>query len=406
MAQYQITVDDEILKGLFQQDGGVAKLVEQVLNQILQAQVTEQLKAAPYERTEARQGYRNGTLPRTLTTRVGRLVLRVPRVRNGQFSTELFARYQRSEQALVLALMEMVVNGVSTRKVAKITEELCGTEFSKSTVSELCKRLDPIVHVWNNRSLREHQYPFVFVDALVLRVRENDRVRSRAAMIATGVNEEGYREVLGLMLGDSESEASWREFFSWLKSRDLRGVDIVVSDSHSGLVKALHTEFQGCTWQRCQTHFMRNLLDATPKALHEEVYKRVRAILDAPDMKTARMLKNGFVEEYADKAPKAVQVLEDGFDDVTAVLALPDRYRKRLRTTNGVERLNEEIRRRERVIRIFPNRESAVRLLGALLMEIDEAWSTGHRYLSMQEYWEWRSEQQAKPQVAKVHRLG
>ncbi|MBX5437132.1 MAG: IS256 family transposase [Alicyclobacillaceae bacterium] len=406
MAQYQITVDDQILKGLFQQDGGVAKLVEQVLNQILQAQVTEQLKAAPYERTEARQGYRNGTLPHTLTTRVGRLVLRVPRVRNGQFSTELFARYQRSEQALVLALMEMVINGVSTRKVAKITEELCGTEFSKSTVSELCKRLDPIVHAWNNRSLREHQYPFVFVDALVLRVREDDRVRSRAAMIATGVNEEGYREVLGLMLGDSESEASWREFFSWLKSRDLRGVDIVVSDSHSGLVKALQTEFQGCTWQRCQTHFMRNLLDATPKALQEEVYKRVRAILDAPDMKTARMLKNDFVEEYADKAPKAVQVLEDGFDDVTAVLALPDRYRRRLRTTNGVERLNEEIRRREKVIRIFPNRESAIRLLGALLMEIDEAWSTGHRYLNMQEYWEWRKEQQAKPQIAKVHRLG
>ena len=218
MAQYQITVDDEILKDLFQQDGGVAQLVEQVLNQILQAQVTEQLKAAPYERTEARQGYRNGTLPHTLTTRVGRLVLRVPRVRNGQFSTELFARYQRSEQALVLALMEMVINGVSTRKVAKITEELCGTEFSQSTVSELCKRLDPIVHAWNNRSLREHQYPFVFGDALVLRVREDDRVRSRAAMIATGVNEEGYREVLGLMLGDSESEASWREFFSWLKS--------------------------------------------------------------------------------------------------------------------------------------------------------------------------------------------
>ena len=151
---------------------------------------------------------------------------------------------------------------------------------------------------------------------------------------------------------------------------------------------------------------MRNLLDATPQALQEEVYKHVRAILDAPDMKTARMLQNDFVEEYADTAPKAVQVLEDGFDDVTAVLALPDRYRRRLRTTNGVERLNEEIRRRERVIRIVPNRESAMRLLGALLMEIDEAWSTGHRYLHMQEYWEWRKEQQAKPQVAKVHRLG
>lgn len=323
MAQYQITVDDEILEGLFQRDGGVAKLVESVVNQILQAQVQEHLKAAPYERTKERQGYRNGTVTRTLTTRVGRLVLRVPRVRNGQFSTELFARYQRSEQAFIIALMEMVVNGVSTRDVAKVTEQLCGTTFSKSTVSELCKRLDPIVQGWNNRSLAEHRYPFLLVDALVLRIREEGRVRSRAAMIAVGINEEGYREILGLMLGDSESEASWREFFAWLKNRGLRGVDVVVSDSHGGLVKALQTEFQGCTWQRCQTHFMRNLLDATPKALQKEVYKRVRAILDAPDLKTARLLMNEFVEEYAEKAPKAVKVLEEGFDDVTAVLVLP-----------------------------------------------------------------------------------
>ncbi|MEX1407333.1 IS256 family transposase, partial [Hydrogenibacillus schlegelii] len=196
MAQYQITVDDAILEGLFQRDEGVAKLVESVVNQILQAQVQEQLMAAPYERTEARRGYRNGTVTRTLTTRVGRLVLRVPRVRNGEFSTELFARYQRSEQAFLLALMEMVVNGVSTRDVAKVTEQLCGTSFSKSTVSDLCKRLDPIVRAWNHRSLVEHRYPFLLVDALVLRIREDGRIRSRAALIAVGVNDEGYREIL------------------------------------------------------------------------------------------------------------------------------------------------------------------------------------------------------------------
>ncbi|WP_206920216.1 IS256 family transposase, partial [Alicyclobacillus suci] len=210
------------MKDLFLQDGGVAKLVEQVLNQVLQAQVTEQLKASPYERTDERRGYRNGTLPHPITTRVGRLILQVPRIRNGEFSTELFARYQRSEQALVIALMEMVINGVSTRKVAQITEELCGTEFSKSTVSALCKRLDPIVAAWNERSLREHRYPFVLVDALVVRIREDGRVRPRAVMIAVGINEDGYREILGLMIGDSESEASWRAFFAWLKSRDLR----------------------------------------------------------------------------------------------------------------------------------------------------------------------------------------
>jgi putative transposase len=394
MAQYKITIDDELLHGLFQKDEGVSRLLEQVLNQILQAQVTEQIKAAPYERNEERVAYRNGTVPHTMTTRVGTLRLRVPRLRNGQFSTDLFFRYQRSEQALVLALMEMVINGVSTRKVAKITEELCGTEFSKSTVSDLCKRLDPIVQSWNNRSLQERKYPFLLVDALVLKIREEGRVRARSAMIATGIHEEGYREILGLMLGDSESERNWSEFFSWLKGRGLHGVDIVVSDSHSGLVNAVRSQFQGCTWQRCQTHFMRNLLDATPKSLQGELYGRVRALLDAPDMKTARVLFEQILTDYEKQAPKAMRVLEEGFDDVTAVLELPERYRKRLRTTNGVERLNEEIRRRERVIRIFPSRESAMRLLGALLMEIDEKWSTGSRYLNMEEYWAWRQEQE------------
>ena len=253
MAQYQVTVDDDLLHGLFHGDSGVAKLMEQILNQILQAQATEQLQAAPYERTDERQGYRNGDRPHTLTTRVGRLTLRVPRLRNGQFSTELFSRYQRHEQTLVLALMEMVVNGVSTRKVTEITEALCGTEFSKSTVSSLAGGLDPVVTGWNERSLRERRYPFILVDALVLKIREDGRVRPRAAMVASGVNEEGYREILGIMLGDSESEQSWHEFFSWLKGRDLRGVDYVVSDSHGGLVKALHASFQGSTWQRCQT---------------------------------------------------------------------------------------------------------------------------------------------------------
>jgi len=408
MAQYQITVDSQLLHQLFlsnSQDAGVAKLLESVLNQVLQAQATEQLGAEPYERTEGRQGYRNGTYPHQLTTRVGTITLRVPRIRNGKFSTELFARYQRSEQALVLALMEMGVNGVSTRKVAQITEELCGTEFSKSTVSELCKRLDPVVTAWNNRPLHDNPFPFVIVDALVLKVREESRVRSRGALIGIGVNTDGYREVLGLMLGDSESEASWSEFFGWLKSRGLRGVDLIVSDDHGGLVRAIRRNFQGVTWQRCQTHFLRNILDATPKALQDEVHSRVRAILDAPDHDTARLLLNQVLEAYETKAPKAMAVLEAGFEDATAVLLLPEKYRKRLRTTNALERLNEEIRRRERVIRIFPNRESAIRLIGALLMEIDEKWASGRKYLDMGEYLEWR-ESQVTNMSAKVTRIG
>ncbi|MDN5345973.1 MAG: putative transposase [Petrotoga sp.] len=399
MAQYHVTIDSDLLHQLFlsdAKDAGVAKLLESVLNQILQAQVTEQLKAEPYERTEERQGYRNGTYPHNLTTRVGTITLRVPRLRNGKFSTELFCRYQRSEQAFILALMEMVVNGVSTRKVAEITEELCGTRISKSLVSELCRRLDPVINAWKERPLKDNKYPFLIVDALIIRVREENRVVNRSMLIAVGVNEEGIREVLGFMIGDSESEDSWNEFFRGLKDRGLSGVDLIVSDDHRGLVKAMRRNFQGATWQRCQTHFMRNILDATPKSLQGEVKTTVQAILNAPDIDTARMLLSKTIEAYGKKAPRAMEILEAGFDDATTVLMLPERYRKRLRTTNSIERLNEEIRRRERVIRIFPNRESAIRLIGALLLEIDNKWAGGRRYLDMAEYHEYCSSQPDK----------
>lgn len=406
MAQYQINVDSQLLHQLFlgnTQDSGVEKLLESVLNQILQAQVTEQLEAQRYERTENRQGYRNGSYPHQLHTRIGTITLSVPRIRGGKFTTELFARYQRSEQALILTMMEMVVNGVSTRKVAQVTEELCGTEFSKSTVADLCKRLDPIVTAWNHRPLSDSRFPFVLVDALYLKVREDGRVRNRGVMLAVGVNTDGYREVLGLMLGDTESEESWTEFFNWLKSRGLRGVDLIVSDDHGGLVRSIRQQLQGVTWQRCQTHFMRNVLDASPKALKDEIHTHVRAILEAPNPEAARLLLQQTLAAYEDKAAKAMRILEAGFDDVTAVLSLPEKYRKRLRTTNSVERLNEEVRRRERVIRIFPNRESVIRLIGALLMEQDEKWASGKRYLDMVEYLEWR---ESRPKsVSKVTRI-
>jgi len=395
MTQYQLTLDSDTLQHLFGGDGQMAHLLEQVLNQVLEAQVTDHLQAAPYERTEQRQGYRNGDKPRQFTTRVGTLSLRVPQVREGQFSTELFARSQRSEQALVLTLMEMVVNGVSTRKVAQITEELCGKEFAKSTVSDLCKGLDPVVHAWNERELSHQCFPFLLVDALVLKGRERGQVRALSALMATGVNAAGYREILGLQLGDSESEASWTSFFTWLKRRGLQGVDLVVSDDHGGLVKAVRMQFQGATWQRCQTHLARNVLDAAPKALHDELHARVRAVFEASDQETARTLLDKLVSDYAERAPAAVATLERGFDDATAILALPAAYHKRLRTNNGLERLNEEIRRRERVIRIFPNRESVIRLLGALLSELDEQWTTGHRYVEMAAYWQWRKAQDA-----------
>lgn len=396
MTHYQVTLDEQTLQRLFTSDRQLAQLLEAILNQVLEAQVGEQLHAERYERTTERQGYRNGYKPRQLTTRVGALTLRVPQVREGGFSPELFARYQRSEQALILTMLEMVVNGVSTRKVARITEELCGHEFARSTVSDLCKGLDPLVEAWNERDLTGGRFPFVVVDALVIRVREAGQVRSCSALIATGINEEGYRELLGLQLGDSESERSWSEFFTWLKGRGLHGVDLVVSDHHGGLTSAVRVQFQGASWQRCQMHLSANISSAAPAAVQEELHARVRAIFEAPDLETARTLLAKVVADYEHVAPTAVTTLERGFDDATAVLALPRPYRTRLRTTNGQERLNEEIRRRERVIRIFPNRASAIRLLGALLMEQDEQWSTGKRYFDMTAYWQWRTAQSAE----------
>ena len=390
MAQYKITIDAEELQYLFSQDQGMAKLLEKVLNEVLKAEVAEQLQAEPYERTEDRRGYRNGYREREMKTRVGTLELAVPRTRDGSFSTELFSRYQRSEQALVLALLEMVINGVSTRKIKRITEKLCGTSFSKSTVSELCKRLDPVVTAWNERDLSEKAYPFVIVDALYLKIRKDVRVVSQSALIALGINEEGYREVLGLKIGDSESEATWSEFFTWLKSRGLRGVELIVSDDHGGLVNAIRRHFQGASWQRCQTHFKRNILDSCPKALQVELKARLKLLFDAPDLVTARKLLDDILADFSEKAPKAMSCLESGFDDATVVMSLPQPYRRRLRSTNILERLNQEVRRRERVIRIFPNVESAMRLLGALLMEQDEIWSTGRRYFNMERYQEWK----------------
>ena len=388
MAQVNLTLDSDILKGLFTAEGrdeAFAGLVSVILNQALSAQASEQIGAEPYERSEDRRTYRNGYRERELCTRVGKLRLMVPRLRNGEFSTDLFQRYQRSEQALVLAMMEMVIQGVSTRKVSAITEELCGTSFSKSTISALCAALDPAVEAFRNRALGK-RYPFVMVDATFTKVRNGDQVRSKGLMVALGVNEEGTREVLGFQCADTESEAGWTGFFNALKERGLSEVDLVISDSHKGLVQAVRRCFQGAAWQRCQTHFSKNVLDVSPRKLKPELHDALRSLYEADDYQTALMLRNRITERFQESAPKAVKVLEEGFDDVMSVLSLPPSLRRRLRTTNGLERVNEELRRRERVIRIFPNEQSLYRLLGALLMEIHEEWQIGRAYLNLNEY--------------------
>lgn len=360
-----------------------------MLNQVLEQQMLEHLGAARYERSEERAGYRNGYRERTLFTRVGALTLRVPQTRDGSFDTDVFASYQRNEQALVLALMEMYVNGVSTRKVKRITEELCGVSFSKSTVSRLAAGLDASVQAFLNRPIGG-AYPFLIVDAMYVKARsDGGPVVSKAVLIVSGVRANGYRDVLGLAIGDAESEASWGKLFAELKARGVRGVDFVVSDQHAGLVQAVRKHFVGATWQRCQVHLMRNLIAHTPVRERTAVIEAAKAIFASSDLAEARRRRDEFVEHFEKRAPKAVRCLDEAFDDAMAVMALPVKYRRRLKSTNMQERLNEELRRRERVVRIFPNEASLIRLVGTLLEETSTAWSE-RQYFDMTEYLEWR----------------
>jgi len=391
MAGYDVTVGKDLIPGLLSGPDGLSKLIESVLNQILEAQVSESLNAERYERQDERTGYRNGYRTRQLYTRVGPITLQVPQTRDGSFSTDIFQRYQRSEQAFVLALMEMVVNGVSTRKVTQITEELCGVSFSKSTVSSLCSGLDVRVRAFNERRFDGQSYPFILVDALFFKSRNEDRVVSRAALTISGVRADGVREILGVQIGDTESFSTWDETFRWLKGRGLQGVMFVISDQHSGLKEAIRKHFQGATWQRCQVHLMRNILGSCSIRHRSEVAAHAKLVLQAPDMKEARRRLSEFIERFQKTASRAVACLEEAFEDAMAVMVLPEKYRKKLRTTNMQERLNEEIRRRERVIRIFPNDESALRMFGALLAEQNEVWQA-RRYLDMDEFNDWLME--------------
>jgi putative transposase len=388
MAQLNITLDSDTVKGLFlgHAPDALVPLLETILNQVLEALATETIGAQKYERTEERKAYRNGSRERSLKTRIGTITLDVPRLRSGEFPHELFERYQRAEQALVLTMMEMVLQGVSTRKVTKITEELCGTSFSKSTVSQLCKGLDETVQAFRNRPL-EKRYPFVMVDAMYVKVRELGRVRSKALLIAMGVNEEGYREVLGFTLWDSETHLGWKTFFEDLKKRGIGQVDYVISDAHTGLVKALQEVFVEAAWQRCQVHFMRNIMEVCPSKVKPQLLEDLRDLWSSKDPELARERFQEILVTYEALAPKSMEVLEAGFDDAIAVLHLPTKYRRRLRSTNSLERLNQEIRRRERVIRIFPSGESAIRLMGALLAQQSETWLSGRKWLDMAEYW-------------------
>lgn len=388
MNQINITINLEDLKEKVESsslDSIVKASLTIILNSLMENQRDEYINALPHERTEERRGHRNGYYERELLTGVGSIKLKVPRTRDGEFSTTVFEKYKRCDQALMLSMIEMVVNGVSTRRVTKIVEELCGTSVSKSLVSNLTKLLDPEINEWRNRPLNTLYFPYVYVDALYIKVREHDRVVSKSVHIACGVNENGHREIIGLKVNHTESNESWGNFFDYLKSRGLQSPKLVVSDAHSGLVSAIRESFLGTSWQRCTIHFLRNIINTLPKKGTAEARHELSDLFKNSDLEVVRDLKRRFVEKYQDQKgfAKAIEKLESGFEDAIQFHSQPVGHHVKIRTTNLVERLNREIRRREKVIQIFPNDQSAIRLIGAVLMDMDEEWRKGKLYLNM-----------------------
>ena len=359
------------------------ELVENICQNILETEITNHLGVESYQRSDNRKGYRNGYKPRALKTRIGKLNFQVPQSRDGSFSTELFARYQRSEKALSLALMETVIQGVSTRKVKKITEALCGTDFSAGLVSSLCKTMDEELEKFRNRDLSSTAYPYLIIDARYEKIRVAGQVVNQAVLIIVGVNEAGYREVLSVEIANLESESTWGEIFKRLKDRGLRGANLVVSDNHKGLKNALFRYFSGVLWQRCRVHFIRNLLGLVSRKEKKQLIKALHYIWEAGSLEEVQGRIKQVVAFYEGKYPEVADKIEAEAEETLSVLSLPEEHRKRLATTNSLERLSQTIKQRTRVVRIFPNRKSCLRLVTALLQETHEDWITGHKYLNM-----------------------
>lgn len=383
MAKKKNIVNFENFQALFSGDkDNLRPLLQEMIQEVLEAEMTEQIGAASGERCENRSGYRAGYYQRNLITRIGKIELRVPRDRSGRFSTELFERYQRSEKALVSALAEMYIQGVSTRKVKKITEELCGHEFSASTISSINAKLDEQLTQFARRVLDE-AYPYLILDARYEKIRENGVVRSQAVLIAIGINWDGRRQILGVELANRESLSSWRDFLVSLRDRGLHGVEFAVTDDHPGLKKAIREVLPEALWQRCYVHFLRNALDYLPRKADDDCLKELRWLYDRRDLNEAQRDLACWLNRWGDKYPRLCTWVEDNIIETLSFYKLPAQHHKHLKSTNMLERYNEEIKRRTHIVRIFPNQEACLRLVRALAAEQHEEWLEDHRYLNM-----------------------
>ena len=366
-----------------EQEDFLRPLIREILQEVLETEMDEALGAEKGERTSNRRGYRSGYYGRTLVTRVGKLELRVPQDRQGHFRTEVFERYQRSEKALVGAMTEMYVQGVSTRKVKAITEELCGHEVSASTISRLNVKLDEELERFAKRRLSE-AYPYLILDARYEKVREDGVITSQAVMIAIGVDWEGRRNVLAVELANRESQSSWRGFCLALKERGLQGVELVITDDHAGLRKAIAEVFTEAVWQRCYVHFLRNALDYLPRKADNDCMTELRWIYDRRSIEEARQDLAAWLKKWSTRYPKLCDWVEGNIEETLTFYRLPRQHHKNLKSTNLLERLNEEIKRRTLVVRIFPNLAACLRLVRALAVEMHENWIEATRYLNME----------------------
>lgn len=363
---------------------GLASAVEILLNEAMKLERDGFLQAGPHERTEDRRGYANGYKDKTVQSRLGALQLAVPQVRDvhdgASFYPHALERGERSERALKLALAEMYVQGVSTRKVAAITEQLCGLEISSATVSRVAAKLDEQLEAWRTRPLGPLRY--LVLDAMYEKVRHGGRVVTQATLIAIGIDSEGRRSILGCSVSLSEAEVHWREFLSLLRARGVCGLRMITSDNHEGLKAACTAVFPGVAWQRCQVHLQRNAAGYVPRLeMRKTVARELRDVFNAPSIHDAERLLGLMVERYRESAPRLASWLETAVPDGFAVFALPVAHQRRLRSTNLIESINRCVRRRTRVAGLFPNEASLLRLASAVLMEISEDWETGKRYL-------------------------
>ena len=386
MAKLNSDVVGRLLQEVFSHPDGAKRLLEHLLNQAMQAEASQHVGAERHERSVDRRGYRNGSKPRRLNTRVGELGLQIPQVRACEpYHPSMFARWQRSERALLVACAEMYFQGVSTRNVRNVLEQMCGGDISSATVSRVAQELDEKLLTFRHRRLDATEWPYMHIDARYAKVRVDGRVVSQAVLVAVGFTSEGQREVLDWRVGDSESEETWGELFRQLKDRGLKGLRLVTSDAHKGIIAAMQRHFQGVAWQRCRVHFKREILRKVSWKVYREVAQELVIVFEPAERAECIRRAEEMACKWESRYPAVAKMLREGLEDCLSVLDFPEHHRRRLQSTNMLENLMKRLKKRSRVVGVFPNRSSCDRLLGAQLIEVHEQWSVQERpYFNMQ----------------------